>query len=457
MAALLVFFSFLLLPGRAGALWPFGREKGPYLVKVGDEVITSEEFVEALKRLHTSNRVGELLAEEKEFAKENFKKYLDELINNKLMVMEAERLGLDEDRAFTASMSNYELNLFLSLLRRDEITNKVVVDDAEVEEALRSMQDKKKEAQKDDMPKPGSHRWEMVRRDLSRKKINEREKEYFDELRRRARIRIKEDLLKTISPDADDLNETVVATVDGEPVYAIEVFGRFKKGREVSEDDRRRMLDTVILHRLLDREALSRGYEDEPGIKEQIERYREKRLIDLFKRRIILPLVRVGEEEISQYYRDNKDKFKEPDSYKLKMIYVKSEDEAKAIVKELGRGADFGYLAKERSESSSKERRGDIGWITGDRIPEEVREALKHASDGDVLGPFKWGYGYAVFKLDGIRKGTVKPLEKVKTEIDKKLGRRKFNAMLEKYLLRLRETVPIDINEEELSKFTGGA
>ena len=56
-------------------------------------------------------------------------------------------------------------------------------------------------------------------------------------------------------------------------------------------------------------------------------------------------------------------------------ILVKTEDEAKAIIKELDAGKDFAELAKEKSTDPNKADGGDLGYFSHGRMVQEFEEA----------------------------------------------------------------------------------
>ncbi|MBI5560322.1 MAG: peptidyl-prolyl cis-trans isomerase [Deltaproteobacteria bacterium] len=471
---------FVFAPQRAAARWPFAAKK-PYLAKVGDIEITVDEFVGEVNKLHTTERVGKAISEEKTFVVQDYRKFLDELINNKLMASEAVRLGADKDHAFIDAIENYRLNFFLDRLKTDEVINKASVSDKEIEDyyneelkkkaetALRAepappksgekageavvKAEKKEEAEKPRLPEPREK--EAIRRAILARKTKEREKDYFEELKRRADIRVYDGVLKGISMTMEKPWSTAVSTVDGEPIYASEVIEEMGRAKNEDEEFKKSVVERLALHKLIDREARKRGrdYEKEPEIKKKVERFREERLIDLFKKTAVLPVVKVDEKEILEYYDANVARFVEPDRFNLRLILVKDKDMADSLKDELEKGADFGYLARGRSVDPSKEKGGEVGWVAANQFSMEIFQALKGAKPGDILGPFAGEYGYSIFQYHGMKKGEKIPLERVRDQIDRAIGREKFKKTLERYISRLRETVTIEINEEELKRF----
>ena len=469
---------FILFPKHSLAVWPFAPvRETPYVAMVGDTAITTEEFVEEVNRLHKSGRVGEALSKEKVFLVQDYRKFLYELIENKLMAGEAERLSFDKKADFLMSMDNFKMNLFLENLRSDEISGKATVTDTEIEEYYNEEQKKKEAAEKakkeeakkaEEAEKPPEKAMEAkkmtpaekenIRRSLLAGKALERESEYFSFIRASARIKIKEDVLKEISLSTKKPEETIVATANGEPIYALDVLRSLTKGEKDDSEARMAIVERLVLRKLLDAEAVKRGaeYEKLPEIAKKIQRYREERLIDAFRRKVVLPLIKVDENEILEYYNANTGKFMDPGMFKLRMILVKDEKEAKELVSELKRGADFGFLAKKRSIDPSKEKGGEAGWVPEKGFSKEILEGLRPAKPGDILGPFAVKYGYSVLELQDIKKGGRMPLERARKEIDAIVGRENFKKTLERYLARLKETVPVRINEEELKRMAGG-
>lgn len=473
----------LLSPGDSSGFWPFTSREKAYLAKVGDEIVTKAEFLEAIEQLHKSDRAGKALSEQTSFAMQDFGKFLNELIDNKLMVMEAKNLGLHKEAGFITKMDSYALNLYLDKLRRDEILNKVKVEDKEIEdyyqEQIKKKEEEKKKAQEaaakgksdkekseeekvdaskeeaKETPNMSARDREAIRKSLFDMKSRAREKEYFDELRKKANVKIDGEVLNALSRDKTDLFNKVVADVNGESIFGIDVVRQMIASKAQGEDAKKNAVEKLILYKLLDLEAMSRGYEDDEAIKPKIKKYMEQQLIEQFRKKVILPSVKVDETDISEYYKANQERYKMPDTVNLRLIHLMDEDEARAVFDEIKKGGDFAYLAKEKSVDPSNEKGGDIGWVPTDQLSDDINKAVREAKEGDVLGPFALQAGYAIIEFHGIEKGGYVPLDKVRKEIDIIIGREKFNAALSGYIKSLRETIPIEIDQRELDRMQG--
>jgi hypothetical protein len=85
----------------------------------------------------------------------------------------------------------------------------------------------------------------------------------------------------------------------------------------------------------------------------------------------------------------------------------------------------------------------------------DILGAFRGAAEGDIIGPFQLKGGYWVFEFRGIEKGPYIPLERARKEINRAIGKDRYNSVLNDYLKRLRVAVPVDINKTELKRLEG--
>ena len=146
-----------------------------------------------------------------------------------------------------------------------------------------------------------------------------------------------------------------VANVNGESILGIDVLRELSSSKTQDEDAKKEILDKLVLYKLLDQEAMNRGYENDEQIKADIKKYKDPQLIEQFKKKAILPAVKLDESDISDYYKANQERFRGSDRVNLRIIHLTDEDEAKTILDDLKKGGDFSYLAKEKSVNPSSE------------------------------------------------------------------------------------------------------
>ncbi len=86
---------------------------------------------------------------------------------------------------------------------------------------------------------------------------------------------------------------------------------------------------------------------------------------------------------------------------KARHILVKTEDEAKEIIKELEGGADFAELAKAKSTGPSGTKGGDLGTFgKGQMVPEFEAAAFALEVGEFSKEPVKTQFGFHVIKVE---------------------------------------------------------
>ena len=105
--------------------------------------------------------------------------------------------------------------------------------------------------------------------------------------------------------------------------------------------------------------------------------------------------------------------------YKARHVLVDSEDEAKTIIANLGRGESFEKLAKDKSkDTGSKDNGGDLDWGPAGRYVPEFGNALKALQKGETTKtPVKTQYGFHVIRLDDVRDLKVPTFEEAKDNL----------------------------------------
>jgi peptidyl-prolyl cis-trans isomerase SurA len=73
--------------------------------------------------------------------------------------------------------------------------------------------------------------------------------------------------------------------------------------------------------------------------------------------------------------------------------------DAARLVQTLREGASFESLARQVSAAASAESGGDVGWIRGSAIPQELRITLESMREGEISDPIPSPVGYHIFLL----------------------------------------------------------
>jgi len=221
-----------------------------------------------------------------------------------------------------------------------------------------------------------------------------------------------------------------VAIVNGKPVPTSRVDALTQQlvraGRPVTPEMMGQIKDEVIARELFMQEAQKLGLDATEDYKTQLELTRQAILIrELFTQ--FQKNNPVTDAEIKAEY----DKFAAANSgkeYRARHILVEKEDQAKAIIASLKKGAKFEDIAKKQSKDpGSGANGGDLDWASAGSYVKEFSDAMVKLGKGKTTEtPVKSQFGYHVIRLDDVREAQLPKLEDVKPQIAQQLGQQKL-------------------------------
>jgi len=269
-------------------------------------------------------------------------------------------------------------------------------------------------------------------------------------------------------PTANVALKDPVAVVNGEKISREELQQAFKEAVEASgipadklpaeqkKEGYRQILNDMILDKLVtsaskdvkvtdkeideEIEKIKSQFPDEETFKKQLEtagqtpeKLREE-LSKLMQQRKwvegkVSNIEEVTDERAQEYYGKNKEQFQEPEQVKASHILFRTEpgDESAAAqqlekAKEAGKrakaGEDFQTLAKELSEEpGAKERGGDLGFFTKERMVPEFANAAFSMEKNEISEPVKTQFGYHIIKVEDRKPERTVPFEEVKDQL----------------------------------------
>ncbi|MDR6668100.1 peptidylprolyl isomerase [Rhizobium sp. 1399] len=130
-------------------------------------------------------------------------------------------------------------------------------------------------------------------------------------------------------------------------------------------------------------------------------------------------------------------------------ILVKTEDEAKDVIKQLDAGKDFAELAKEKSTDPNKDDGGDLGYFSRGRMVKEFEDAAFALEKGTYSKtPVKTDFGYHVIKVEDKRDAPPPAFEQVQDQVRQLVMRDKYLALLN----QAKASSKVEIMDETLRK-----
>ena len=136
--------------------------------------------------------------------------------------------------------------------------------------------------------------------------------------------------------------------------------------------------------------------------------------------------------------------------YKARHILVKTEDEAKKIIAELDKGADFAKLANKNSlDAKESQNGGDLGWFVAGQMVAPFSEAVVKLQKGKYTEtPVKTQFGYHIILREDSRAQTPPSLDSVKEQLIPYLQRKKIQTMVETLRKQAKVEILVPLTEE---------
>lgn len=204
-----------------------------------------------------------------------------------------------------------------------------------------------------------------------------------------------------------------------------------RSGRPVTPEMQGQLKEEIIAREIFVQEAQARGLDATDDYKNQLELTRQSILI----RELFTDFQKknpVTDEEIKAEY----DKFAAANAgkeYRARHILVEKEDQAKAIIASLKKGAKFEDIAKKQSKDpGSGANGGDLDWASASNYVKEFSEALTGLSKGKITEtPVKTQFGYHIIRLDDVRDAQLPKFDDVKPQIAQQLTQQKMGKFQE--------------------------
>lgn len=208
-------------------------------------------------------------------------------------------------------------------------------------------------------------------------------------------------------------------------------------------------LDDMISEQLMYKEALKRGLNRDPEVKELLEEARSKilvaKLLEVEGKKTV-----VSEDEIKEFYEAHKDDFVTPLKMRASHIMVDTEEGAKEVLQKLSDGGDFAQLAKEYSKDPSKERGGDIGYFVKGQLMPQIEEVCLKLEVGQTSDMIRTKFGYHIIRLTDKVEPRMVDFSEVKVAIEKELKDKARQQAMTDLIKSLKAKAHIKINEKLL-------
>ena len=229
-------------------------------------------------------------------------------------------------------------------------------------------------------------------------------------------------------------DKDAVATVNGVPVPASQMEflmqQQKQRGAPDNEQTRRMLRDELVNRQVVMQEAQRAGMAKNPEVQTQLDIARQEILVGAYLRDWVRKHP-VSDADLEREYERAKAQSGDKE-YRARHILVESEDQAKALIADLKKGANFADLATKNSkDTGSKERGGDLDWNVPGAFDKQFSDAMVKLDKGKYTeAPVQTRFGYHIILLDDVRQTRFPAFAEVKQRIQQQLTQNKVDELI---------------------------
>ncbi len=177
--------------------------------------------------------------------------------------------------------------------------------------------------------------------------------------------------------------------------------------------------------------------------------------------------IEIPEEELTAYYQSNADDFTREEQVRANHILLRitpdrpaeqAESELQEARRRIEAGESFADLAKEMSEDESNASRGgSLGYFGRGRMVKAFEDAAFNAEAGELVGPVKTDFGYHLIEVQDHRAGGQQPFEEVQGAVRSRLVGERVQEIAESKIQDLAQRIETQqlTSDEQLEALAG--
>ncbi|AOY58168.1 SurA N-terminal domain-containing protein [Desulfococcus multivorans] len=178
-------------------------------------------------------------------------------------------------------------------------------------------------------------------------------------------------------------------------------------------------------------DAHQSNYKTEPKIKAQYIYFDPQKFMDG---------VTVTDDDVKAYFEEHPDEFAVQKTVKARHILFRLENDsspeevatqrkkAETVLALAREGQDFGELAKTYSEDPGKDRGGDLGTFTRETMVKPFADQAFSMKAGEISDPVRTQFGWHIIKVEAVNEAYQKTLDEVDEEIIQKITEERAKA-----------------------------
>lgn len=245
-------------------------------------------------------------------------------------------------------------------------------------------------------------------------------------------------------------DQQLVAVVNGKEITREDVLKFLNDmGPQVamqfqSPEGIQRVIQEMVNQELLYFDAVDQRMEDEAEFKEAFEATK-KNLLKGYAFNKLVENINADEEEMKEFFQENKSMFSQQETVKASHILVEDEDKAKSVLSEISEGISFEKAAEDYSTCPSKEAGGALGEFGKGQMVPEFEEAAFSMEVGTLSEPVKTQFGYHIIRLDEKNDSQEASFDDVKDQVMQQVVAKKQEKTYQDKISGLKIKYPVEI------------
>lgn len=177
---------------------------------------------------------------------------------------------------------------------------------------------------------------------------------------------------------------------------------------------------------------------------------REEVVLSQLRQQKVVASIAIAPEAVRRYYEEQTQRFYRRDQIDVAEVLVDTEEEARAVRRQIEAGADIAAIAQERSKRRGARARGGVFPLekTSDLVPH-----ILAAQPGELVGPISVHDGFSVFEIVRRQPGERMPFAQVRRQIGDVLRRAAERERFQAYIETLRRQYAdqIQVDQKQLA------
>ncbi|MGO3019186.1 MAG: peptidylprolyl isomerase [Anaerococcus sp.] len=174
--------------------------------------------------------------------------------------------------------------------------------------------------------------------------------------------------------------------------------------------------DELVNQELLYIDALEKKLDQDEEFLEELE-FTKSNMLKNYAMHMIFKEIEVSDDDLKEYYENNQEAMRSPETFKASHILVKELEEAEKIYEEIQNGKSFEDAANEYSMDNQGQNGGDLGEFPKGTMVKEFEDALLELKEGEISKPVKTQFGYHLIKLDHKHDSFIPEFDQIKDRL----------------------------------------